>query len=173
MVRKERDIIENVVGAWQSKVLATVAIAVCLVLVACSSGSDGAGGTTGLTAGPDTVEWKLAVVDAGGNVLPDDPVVREFATALTVLEELCYKNTRHQIGDIVLSMQGSLLEYGISESLLTILQAIVDPVSFEDLQRRVNQAVDQGALDASARKGDCAAYMTVYVIRRATETTGS
>lgn len=122
--------------------------------------------TTGLTSEPNTVEWKLAVVDAGGYVQPDDPVVQEFADALAVLEDRCYQNSRTRIADIVVSIQGSLLEYGVSESLLTILQAVANPVTFEDLQQRVNRAVNQGAIDSSSREGDCAAYMTVYVIRR-------
>lgn len=109
---------------------------------------------------------ELAVVDAGGYVQPDDPVVQEFAAALAVLDDRCYKNSRTQIADYVVSIQDSLGEYGVSESLLTILQAVADPVSFQDLQKRVDRAVQEGAIDASSREGDCAAYMTVYVIKR-------
>ena len=135
---------------------------VALGIAGCSSSSDSRDGASE----PNTVEWKMAVVDEGGYVQPDDPVVQEFANALDVLEDRCHQNTRAQIGDYAFSGQGQLQEHGVSESLLTILQAVADPLSFQDLQKRVDRAVAGGAISASSSEGDCAAYVTVYVTKR-------
>jgi hypothetical protein len=135
---------------------------VVLGTASCTTSSD----SGNAASEPNTVEWKLAVVDEGGYVQPDDPAVHEFANALDVLEGRCHQNTRAQIGDFVVAGQGQLQERGVSESLLTILQAMADPATFRDLQKRVDEAVAGGAISGSSSEGDCAAYVTVYVTKR-------
>lgn len=66
----------------------------------------------------DSVEYKLAVVDEGGFVAPDDPVVDSYATLLDFLEPKCNEN-RERIGDMAVVAKDEL-----GTSLLTILRGV-------------------------------------------------
>lgn len=129
-------------------------------LVIVTSCGDGGPGEPG-SSEPETVQYKLAVVDSGGYVAPDDPVVGEFAIALDVLEGRCPDNTRAQIGDQVVSIQGQLAQGGVSEGLLEILQSVADPSTFRLLEDIV-QGFPPGSIPEASRQGDCAAYLTAY-----------
>jgi hypothetical protein len=115
--------------------------------------------------GAETAEYELAVVDKGGYIRPDDPVVAEFASAPAVLQKQCFK-TRSQIGDYTVSIQKQLIERGVQESLLAILKAVTDPVTFRKLRKGVDRDVRAGSILTSSQTGDCAAYMTEYVLLR-------
>lgn len=145
--------------------ISTLAI-LLLAPSACSSSNGTVEKSSENQGQPNTVEYRLAVVDKGGYVRPGDPVVVEFANVLGVLEERCFKNTRTQIGDYTVSIQKQLLERGVQEDLLTILKAVADPVTFRKLQKGVDRDVRAGSIPTSSQTGDCAAYMTEYVLLR-------
>jgi hypothetical protein len=110
---------------------------------------------------PETVEYRLAVVDSGGYVAPDDPIVSEFAIYLDALEQRCPDNTREQIADQTISIQQQLAERGVSEGLLEILQSVADPTTFRLLEDIVED-FPPGSIPEASRRGDCAAYLTAY-----------
>lgn len=117
------------------------------------------------TPADEPIEYQLAVVDAGGYVDPNDPVVSEFRAALAVVEERCYKTSPERIPDMLVSIQQQLAQRGLNEGLLTILQALADPASFAHLQKVVYK-LPTAVIPASSREGDCAAYLTAYVFDR-------
>jgi hypothetical protein len=125
------------------------AAALALVLaVATACGGEGAdSGDAAARATPDTPEYKLAVIDAGGYVNPSDPIVGSYARALDRLEERC-EDSRTFLGDMAVRSQQLLAEEGISEPVLTIL-------------RYVGRAVRGAPLE-----GSCTSIFATYVALR-------
>jgi hypothetical protein len=143
------------------KVIACLTVLLAACAPRTDAGSEGGAPAEPRPAETDTVEYKLAVVDAGTYVAPDDPVVDEFAEALDVLESRCPDNTRAEIGDQTVSIQEQLAEEGIFEGLLDILRNVADPITFRRLLRIVYD-FPPGSIPEASREGDCAAYLTAY-----------
>lgn len=112
------------IAAWMALLMMSV--------VACGGGS-----TPEVDTQPDTggwteedIEYKLAVVDAGGFVATDDPVIDRYATALDNAESVCPEG-RTMLSDIaVRSVQ--LLDENVpdhNENALSMLRAIHDAAS--------------------------------------------
>jgi hypothetical protein len=99
-----------------------VAVVLATLLAACDAGG---GSTTREDVAPprDTLESKMASLDAGTYVPPDDPVVAEYVQALDALEDVC-TNTRDDLADMVVRAQELLLNGGQEESLLGILRHV-------------------------------------------------
>ena len=73
----------------------------------------------------DDIEYKLAVVDQGGFVSTDDPVIDRYASALDRAEAVCPEG-RTMLSDIAVGAVQLLDENvpGHSETALSMLQAI-------------------------------------------------
>ena len=76
------------------------------------------------------IEYKLAVVDAGGFVSTDDPVIDSYATALDNAESVCPEH-RTMLSDIAVRSVQLLDENvpGHTENALSMLRAIHDAAS--------------------------------------------
>lgn len=70
-----------------------------------------------------TLEYKLAVIDAGRYVRDDDITVARFRTLLELLSEKFIED-RQQIADMTVKAQSILRDKGVSESLLSIMEGI-------------------------------------------------
>lgn len=68
-----------------------------------------------------TLENKLAVVDAGGFVRPDDPAVRAYGEVLDGLERLC-ENTRKHRADMSVHTASELRAAGYEVTALQTLR---------------------------------------------------
>lgn len=90
-----------------------------MIGVACSSSSGEAG------AGSDCVSTacKLATVDAGTYVAPDDSVVDAYQAALDGLSPYCQEG-ESSLGDFAAKAQELLANGGQSETLLEVLQHV-------------------------------------------------
>jgi len=108
------------------RLLLPLSVSVLLALgvtVACGDDSGGGGGGGGNGASTESVEYKLAVVNEGGFVDTDDPLVGQFKSALDALEEKCTEG-RQKIGDMAVAAQGLLEDKGIPLSLIRIMQDV-------------------------------------------------
>lgn len=103
-----------------------------LSVVACGGGSD-----PGVVTQPDTggwteedIEYQLAVVDTGGFVATDDPVIDRYATALDNAESVCPEG-RTMLSDIAVRSVQILDENvpGHNENALSMLRAIHEAAS--------------------------------------------
>ncbi|WP_344106597.1 hypothetical protein [Nocardiopsis rhodophaea] len=78
----------------------------------------------------DDVEYKLAVVDEGGYVPLDDPVIGDYARALDAAEEKCTQG-REELGDISVRSVQLLDERGVAATGLSILEGIAESIPGE------------------------------------------
>lgn len=101
-------------------------------------------------ASSESLEYKLATLNHNGYVAPDDVTVARFRFLLTFLSTK-YGETPERIGDMSVMGRKLLLEKGVSESLLDIMEGM-------------NQIVDgPGAYG----KDPYANFLTLYVALRA------
>lgn len=71
-----------------------------------------------------TVEYKLAVVQTGAVVAPDDPLVLAYADALDRVQPRC-SESRLQLGSIAVALISKMQEQGIyTASPLSLLQGL-------------------------------------------------
>jgi hypothetical protein len=68
-------------------------------------------------------EYKLAVLQTGSYVAPDDDLVGQFGSALDVLGAEC-QEPRDRLGDIAVLIHDRMQARGIDESYLSILQNV-------------------------------------------------
>jgi len=68
----------------------------------------------------DPIEYKLAIIDAGGYVPKDHITVTRFRSLLEQLSKTYVENNQ-QISDMTVTAQNLLLKKGINESLLNIM----------------------------------------------------
>lgn len=73
--------------------------------------------------GTETLEYKLAVINAGSYVPKDHITVARFRSLLTQLSNTFVEN-RQQIADMSVSAQEILKEKGIKEKLLNIMEGM-------------------------------------------------
>jgi hypothetical protein len=93
----------------------------------------------------DDMEYKLAVIDAGGVVDFDDPSIDAYARALDAAEAKC-TDKRSLLGDYAVRAQQMLAEEGVD---VTVLEAL--------------QAIDQSIPDESP-KLNCAEIMAAWMV---------
>lgn len=81
----------------------------------------------------EDIEYKLAVIDEGGSVSTDDPVIDRYAAALDNAENVC-PESRSMLSDIAVRSVQLLDENvpGHSENALSMLQAIHEAASGGD-----------------------------------------
>ena len=89
-----------------------------LLLAAAACGDDGTGGGG---AGSESLEYKLAVVSAGGFVKEDDPSVARFRALLDSLEAKCTEG-REKIADMAVKSQELLKDKGVDLTVLRVMQ---------------------------------------------------
>jgi hypothetical protein len=109
-----------------------------LVLTACGCGAGGGSGTTnGPRAGtaarsqtPETTEYKLAVVDAGTYVKPEDIVVARFRSLLSQLSTR-WRETPTRIADMSVAAKQQLRKVGIDQQILGFMEGmnLITPVA--------------------------------------------
>jgi len=93
---------------------------VCLLLMSpCYGGIKG----NSLNPSQDTLEYKLAVINAGFHVSKDHYTIGRFRNLLNELS-YTYVENRQQIADMSVTAQQILKERGIKESLLNIMEGI-------------------------------------------------
>jgi len=110
----------------------TIAIA---LLTFCGCGEDGRGASAnrtpaaGQTQTPDTIEYKLAVVDAGTYVKPDDIVVARFRSLVSQLSTR-WAETPTRIADMSVAAKQQLSKFGIDQKILGFLEGmnLITPV---------------------------------------------
>lgn len=71
----------------------------------------------------DPIEYKLAVIDAGGFVPKDHITVARFRSLLNQLSKT-YLEDKQQIADMTVTAQNLLRKEGIKESLLNIMEGL-------------------------------------------------
>ena len=71
----------------------------------------------------DSVEYKLASIEAGQSLDPDDARVGEFAQALNSLQNK-YNDSRIHIGDVLVTSQTILKEKGVTIGLLELARQL-------------------------------------------------
>ncbi len=71
----------------------------------------------------DSLEYKLATINAGGYVSKDNITVARFRSLLRQLE-LTFIENKQQIADMSVTAQNLLKKDGINESLLNIMEAM-------------------------------------------------
>jgi len=89
------------------------------LLVACGGGVE-----EEPPAQESSIAYKLAVIDSGGDVPKDDPLVAAFATALDRLEATCPED-RQMLAGLGIKTQQQLTNAGINESLQEVLQNLL------------------------------------------------
>jgi hypothetical protein len=92
----------------------------------------------------ESLEYKLAVVDAGGYVRPDDLTVARFRSLLDQLSAK-YVENRTQIADMSVTGQKLLREKGVSQSIQSIMEGL------------------NGVLDGPLGNQKYAEYIALYV----------
>jgi len=70
-----------------------------------------------------SIEYKLAVIDAGGFVPKDDLTVARFRSLLNQLSRT-YVENKQQIADMTVTAQKLLRKDGVDESLLNIMEGL-------------------------------------------------
>jgi hypothetical protein len=98
-------------------------VAFWLVLFLFMSASYGVSREFSKYLGEDTLEYKLAVINAGFHVSNDHFTVNRFRTLLNELS-YTYVENRQQIADMSVKAQQILKERGIKESLLNIMEGL-------------------------------------------------
>src|SRR5438270_4002800 len=76
-----------------------------------------------LAAADDPVEYKLAIIEAGGYVPKEHITVARFRSLLKQLQ-IGYKEDSERIANITVWAQNSLKKEGIKESLLNIMEGM-------------------------------------------------
>ena len=106
------------------RVLPTLAFGL-LGVVGCSTSERPAGQSISPppSQAQESVEYKLAVVDRGGYVAPDDVVVARFGSLLQQLGSK-FGETPERIGDMTVACRNSLREKGVSESIVNIMEGM-------------------------------------------------
>ena len=104
------------------------AVLIIALLSACGSDTPGAVGPVDSSVSgwtDEDIEYQLAVVDEGGFVSTDDPVIDRYAEALDNAEAVC-PESRTMLSDIAVRAVQLLNENvpGHSENALSMLQAI-------------------------------------------------
>lgn len=99
----------------------SVAVAVALVVTATMVGACAGGNGGG--ASTESVEYKLAVIDRGGNLDTDDPLVGQFRSVLDALVEKC-SDSRQRIADMGVTAQGLLQDKGVDVGLIRVMQDV-------------------------------------------------
>jgi len=103
-------------------------VSLAIAAAGCSGDGDG--------DGEETLEYKMAVINAGGFVEPNDPIVAQFATLLNSLEGKCTED-REGISGMSITTQRLLSENSVNLSLLEVLTHMnnalpADAVEFGD-----------------------------------------
>lgn len=93
-----------------------VLIASVVLIASCAGGAQD-------QAVKDSIEWQLAVIDAGGYVDTSDSIVGVYRRALTRAESKCDNSTR-QIGDMAVKSTELLADYGVQATTLEMVQAL-------------------------------------------------
>jgi hypothetical protein len=98
------------------------------------------------------VTWacKLATIEEGTYVAQDDPLVDDYQAALDGLGGDC-TDSEERLGDMAVRSQQLLLNGGVNESLLSILQSV------------------DRSIPAGADLGSCADIFAAYVALRGGE----
>src|SRR5262245_6659508 len=103
-----------------------------LSTVACESGRSTDGSAVASTTPADErIEYKLAVVDRGGYVAPDDLVVARFRSLLEQLSTK-WRDTPQRLAEMSVKGRNLLRDKGVAESILNIMegmnQVLVRPI---------------------------------------------
>ena len=69
------------------------------------------------------IEYKLAAIQSGGYVDPNDPLVAQFGSVLNDLEGKC-QESRNQLSGISIIVHNDMAQRGVDESYLSILQHV-------------------------------------------------
>jgi hypothetical protein len=102
------------------------------------------------SASEASLEYKLAVLQKGGYVSDDDPMMRRFAGVLDRLEAKC-PESRQQLADMGVRGRELLSNSGLNEPLLTV---------FENWQAAIPDTNEDGGV------GPCADVLAIYVTLR-------
>lgn len=90
--------------------------------------------TNTIMAKREPLEYRLAVMNAKGNVLENDAVVSRFSSALDQLSESCIED-RQQIANISVIVHDKVRASGINEPLLNIMEGLSQLLWPEDLKK--------------------------------------
>ncbi|MEX0833596.1 MAG: hypothetical protein WD276_06965 [Actinomycetota bacterium] len=82
-----------------------------------------AAGDSGSSSECRTVPCKAATLDQGTYVAPDDPVIFEYQQAFEALQKNC-SDSEERLADMAVVSQQQMQERGVTESLLSILEAV-------------------------------------------------
>jgi hypothetical protein len=150
----------SLTGSW-SNAMTNIGATVCAVvslLCACScspqeSGSRQNAASATNAGAENSVEYKLAVVDKGGYVSPDDVAVARFRSLLQQLDSK-FNETPERIADMSVAGRNTLRDKGISESILNIMEGM-------------NQVLDAPLLSSTGvNKQEYADYLALYIVQR-------
>src|SRR5579859_6101687 len=75
------------------------------------------------TTSDPPIEYKLAVIQTGAYVDPNDPLVGQFATALDDLQSKCTE-PRDRLGDFAVVTHTQMGLHGVNETQLSILEHV-------------------------------------------------
>lgn len=87
-----------------------------------------------------SLEYKLAVVDAGGFVSKDDITIARFRSLLRQLSEK-YVESPQQIADMSVKAKELLREEGVSEKMLTMMEGLNQVFSTQVPNQRYSEYV--------------------------------
>ena len=76
----------------------------------------------------NSIEYKVAVVDAGGYVDPDDSIVSVYRSALSRAESNC-SNSKQELADMAVKATQILADNGIQATALEMVEAVNDSVA--------------------------------------------
>lgn len=115
---------------WGKGWLVVGALVMAATVVACADDAPDAVESPADRWTEEDIEYKLAVIDEGGSVSTDDPVIDRYATALDNAENVC-PESRTMLSDIAVGSVQLLDENvpGHSENALSMLRAIHEAAS--------------------------------------------
>ena len=126
--------------------------AVVFSAAGCGDFQEGSEEGAGRATPEPSTEYKLAVIQEGGHVSPDDPAVTQYASALDRLEEKC-PDERERLADYAVRSQQLLEERGIEESVLDILRNARSSIPDEMERGAVGSCSDIFAAYVALRRG--------------------
>ena len=105
-------------------IVVAVILGIAVIASLTDGGGDGGGGEPGTAPGDgQSIEYKLAVVNAGRDISEDDITVARFRTLLDRLEVKCL-NGRQHLADMAVAARDLLREQGIDRKPLAIMEFV-------------------------------------------------
>ncbi len=108
-----------------------------LIYILIQAISNGSGGSNSAEPENTTVEYELAVINAGYRVESSDPSISQFSSLLDRIERKCI-NSRRQIADAAVAAQGLLKEKGIRMQLIDVMRNLNNAIPEEAAGSRLN-----------------------------------